>query len=122
MRSSDLPRATGIVGAIEQSARDFVQAPPDYNGCLTNARLALESLARDVATERRRKHPDSFDETKWGAVMSYLRRSDFVTEKEEQLACRVYDLLSEGAHGPVGLTDEEWVRLGRRRLCRSPTS
>jgi hypothetical protein len=110
---SRLPHAAEILAALRRSAQDFTEAPPDYNGCLSNARVALETLARDIAAERRRTRPASFDEASWGAVIGYLRQSGFLSGKEENLICRVYDLLSEGAHVPVGFTEEDWVRLGR---------
>ena len=113
MRESGLPHADGILAALDRSARDFTSVPPGYNGCLSNARVALETAARDIAVVRRRKHPAPFDETSWGEVMAYLRSSLFLRQKEENLICRVYDLLSDGAHVPVGFTEEDWVRLGR---------
>ncbi len=119
MRRAGFPHTTDLIAVLRQSAQDFIQVPPDYNGCLTNARVALETLARDIAMERRRNHPGSFNEGSWGEVMAYLRVSGFSTEKEERLICRVYDLLSEGAHVPVGLTGEEWVRWGRKMAMSS---
>ena len=45
--------------------------------------------------------------------MSYLRTSDFITMEEEVALAGVFGLVSEGAHIPVGLTEQEMVRLGR---------
>jgi hypothetical protein len=44
-----LVNSNDIKRAIEASADDFLKAQPDYNGSLTNIRIALEPLAREIA-------------------------------------------------------------------------
>lgn len=113
IKRSLLPEAPGIVQVLEKSANAYRQTPPDYNACLTDARVALQTLARDIARQRQAKHPGSFGESKWGEVLSYLRTSGFVTKKEEETLAGVFTFVSDGAHVPVGLTQQEMVRLGR---------
>ena len=110
---SQLPEAAQIVSLLEKSGAAFRQSPPDFNGCLSNARIALETLARAIAKKRRESHPGSFDETKWGQVLAYLRTSGLLSKQEEEGLAGVYGFVSPGAHTPLGLTEEEMVRLGR---------
>jgi len=98
---------------LENSADDFIKEPPDYNGCLSNARIALETLAKEIALKRRNNNTYSFDESKWGQVIAFLRKSRMISEKEEEGLTGVYSFLSPGAHQYVGLDDKEMARLGR---------
>ena len=50
-------------GILDGSASAFRNS--DFNGCLNNARVALQTLASSIARERLREHPGSFDEKKW---------------------------------------------------------
>lgn len=113
LKQSTLPQTDDILALMERSAQAFRQSPPDHNAALANARVALETLARAIARARLPKRPASFDETKWGQVLAYLRTSAFITDKEEQGLAGVYSFVSPGAHTPIGFTDEEMVRLGR---------
>jgi len=113
LKKSQLSEAAQIVALLEKSAEEFRQSPPDFNGCLSNARVALETLARTIAKKRRQAYPGSFDETKWGQVLAYLRTSGLLTPKEEEGLAGVYSFVSPGSHTPLGLTEEEMVRLGR---------
>jgi hypothetical protein len=47
--SSTLQNKDSIKQAIKASADDFVKAEPDFNGSLTNIRIALETLVREIA-------------------------------------------------------------------------
>lgn len=113
VKRSGLPTAAGIVSVLEQSAKAFLQVPPDYNGCLSNARTALQTLATEIAEARKQKLGGSFQANKWGQVLEYLRTSHLITGIEEDLIGAVYGFISQGAHQPVGLSKEEMVRLGR---------
>lgn len=117
IRRSQLPEAQAVLRLLEASASAFRQAQPDYNACLSNARVALETLGRAIAKARLAKHPGSFDETKWGQVLAYLRASGLLTKNEEEGIAGVYGFISPGAHVPVGLTQEEMVRLGRSQMA-----
>ncbi len=113
LKRSALPPTEEILALMEKSAQAFRQTPPDHNAALANARVALETLARAIAKARLARRPGSFDETKWGQVLTYLRTSGLISDKAEQGLAGVYSFVSPGAHTPIGLTDEEMVRLGR---------
>ncbi len=98
---------------MENSATAFRRSPPDYNGCLSNARVALQTLATAIANVRTTTHPGSFDETKWGQILAYLRTSGLITKSEEEGLAGVFSFVSPGAHTPVGISEEEIARLGR---------
>jgi hypothetical protein len=84
-----------------------------FNGCLTNARVALQTLATAIAKARATSHPGSFDEAKWGQVIAYLQKSGFIKQHQEDGLTGVFSFLSQGAHVPIGFTEEEFTRLGR---------
>ena len=113
LRKSQLPEAGEVSGLMEKSAEAFRQSSADYNGALSKARVALETLAKGIAKTRSAGHQGSFDESKWGSILAYLRVSGFLTVEEERGLAGVYGFVSPGAHKPIGLTEEEMVRLGR---------
>src|SRR5574337_649441 len=51
LQNSGAPRAQEIIAKIGDSAQAFRATPPDYNAALVNARVALETLAADVAAD-----------------------------------------------------------------------
>lgn len=111
IRQSRLPRADGILRVVEHSSDAFRSR--DYNGCLTNARVALQTLATEIAKARQANHPGSFDDSKWGQVVAYLRTSGLITQQQEEGLTGVYSFVSPGAHTPVGFSEQEFARLGR---------
>ncbi len=113
LQSSSLAESGDIIRLMNNSAEDFRRTPPDYNGCLTNARVALQTLATSIASTRLSSHPGTFDNTVWGQVLAYLRVSGFIRRREEVGISGVFSFVSEGAHRPVGLSDQEMARLGR---------
>jgi hypothetical protein len=110
---SGLNEAPEIIRLMNASGDDFRRVPPDYNGCLTNARVALQTLGTAIARVRRASQPRNFDEAIWGQVLAYLRVSGLITQEEEQGIAGVYGFVSPAAHRPVGFTEEELARLGR---------
>ena len=50
-------------------------------------------------------------------MLAYLRTSGFITGNEEQGIAGAYGFISPGAHTPVGMTEEEMVRLGRSLMA-----
>jgi hypothetical protein len=110
---SHLYERQDVIRALEESANDFRRIPPDHNGCLTNARVALQTLATGIAKARLTRHPGKFDEENWGEVMGYLRASGLLGKRVEEGICGVFSFLSEGAHKPLGVSEEEMARLGR---------
>lgn len=76
-----------------------------------NARVALETLAVDVASQL--PGPANYNPTKWGEVIAFLRTSGEITLEEEKGLAGVFGFLSPGAHRPVGLPEDQMTRLGR---------
>lgn len=115
LRSSRSPRANEIVAKILASSDAFRASPPDYNASLVNARIALETLAGDVATDVAAKTPgaDTFKLAKWGEVLAFLRSCGEITLEEERGLSGVFGFLSPGAHRPVGIPEDQMTRLGR---------
>jgi hypothetical protein len=113
LRNSGLHDFEQIIRLLNNSAEDFRNVPPDYNGCLTNARAATQTLATGIAKQRQKKYGGSFDETKWGQVLAYLRTSSLITSQEENGLSGVFKFVSPGAHTPVGIDEGEMARLGR---------
>ncbi len=68
LQCSGLSEAEEITRLLNNSADDFRRMPPDYNGCLGKARVALESLAKSMAGARQASHPGAYDETSWGSI------------------------------------------------------
>lgn len=104
--------ALEIARLIDNSAEDFIEQPPDYNGCLANLRTSLETLGKSIASRISRDNSENKDLTKWGNCISYLRSKSFISKKEEECITSVYSLLSEH-HRPIYLTEEESVRFAR---------
>ena len=114
LKRSALAEVDIIITMIEKSAEAFRQTPPDYNDCLVKARIGLETLTKMIVKGWQSQHPDNFNEDKWGEILAYLRKSDFITKKEEEGLSGVYTFVSPGAHAPiVNSGDEEMTRLGR---------
>lgn len=113
LKSSRLEGADEISCKLNDSAESFRRAPPDFNACLTNARVALEDVARSIAKARWNAELPEYDPAKWGAIVAHLRSTGFFTQEEERGLVGVYAFLSPGAHRPIGLTEEEACRLGR---------
>ncbi len=102
---------------ILASASDFLKSPSDFNGSLTNIRIALETTIRKIAIEKGFVNNKSSGNT-WGPSLSFLRVNGFLVEKEEKALAAVFTFISDGAHIPIGFSEEEFVRLGRN-ICSS---
>lgn len=113
MQSFGAPRKLEILQKINDSAQAFRSAPPDYNASLVNARVALETLASDIAIHVAAPRAATFDPSKWGEVLRFLRVSGEITEEEEVGLAGVFRFLSPGAHRPVGIPEVQMARLGR---------
>lgn len=115
LQGSGAPRAAEIVAKIADSAQAFRATPPDYNAALVNARVALETLAADVAADVASgiTPPPTYNPAKWGEVLTFLRSSGEITLEEEQGLAGVFRFLSPGAHRPVGIPEDQMTRLGR---------
>lgn len=115
LQNSGAPRAQEIIAKIGDSAQAFRATSPDYNAALVNARVALETLAADVAAHvaSRAQVPATYNPSKWGEVLAFLRSSGEVTSEEEKGLAGVFGFLSPGAHRPVGIPEDQMTRLGR---------
>lgn len=115
LRNSGAPRALEIIAKIGDSAQSFRGTPPDYNAALVNARVALETLAADIAAHMasRAQGLAPYNPSKWGDVLAFLRASDEITPEEERGLAGVFGFLSQGAHRPVGIPEDQMTRLGR---------
>ena len=113
---SVLQNKAGVIQSVRASADDFVKAQPDYNGSLTNIRIALETLVREIALEK------GFTTTRpgntWGPSLGHLKTSSFIDQKDENALSSVFTFISNGSHIPLGFSQAEYVRLGRN-MCTS---
>lgn len=115
LRISGAPRAPNIIERINASTGAFRATPPDYNASLVNARVALETLAADIAADvsSRLSASVSYNPSRWGEVIAFLRSRGEVTAEEERGLVGVFGFLSPGAHRPVGISEDQMTRLGR---------
>jgi hypothetical protein len=114
LAASQAPSREDIIRKIQDSAQAFRAVPPDYNASLTNARIAMETLARDIAADLASSaQPLSYEPSKWGSVIAHIRRSGAITDEEERGLAGVYGFVSPGAHRFVSVSEEHMTRLGR---------
>lgn len=115
LRNALFPQRDAIIEKINDSAEAFRSSPSDYNAALTNARVALEALAVDVAAEVARQSQGnvSYNPSKWGEVIGFLRTSGEISVEEEKGLAGVFGFLSPGAHRPLGIPESQMARLGR---------
>lgn len=113
LNRSNLCEAADVVQLMNSSADAFRRNPPNLNGCLNDARVAMQTLATAISRTRAASRSAGFDETKWGQVLDHLRVSGFITQQEEKGLGGVFSFVSPGSHTPVGLSEMEMVRLGR---------
>lgn len=114
--ASGLQNKDSIKQSINASAEDFVKAQPDYNGSLTNIRIALETLVREIAFCK--GFTSSGGGNTWGPSLAYLKKNGFIDQNEEKALAAIFTFVSNGAHIPLGFSHEEFVRLGRN-MCSS---
>lgn len=111
LRRSGLSDIEGILQVLESSASAFRDS--DFNSCLSNARVVLQTLATSIARARTQDHRGNFDDNKWGQVIAYLSSSGFISKKQEEGLTGVFSFISPGSHSPIGFSGEEYARLGR---------
>ena len=109
LQATGLPDTGEIARLLDSSATAFRER--EFNACLTNARVALQTLATSVALAG--NDQGAFDARMWGQVAAYLRTSGIITHDEEQGLTGVFSFLSPGAHTPIGFDEQEFARLGR---------
>ncbi len=113
LATSGLDEDGAIKTAVENSSKDFVAVPPDFNGSTTKVRIALETVARRGATALAKKNGVNYPEDSWGKALQLLRSTGVIEPDEEAILGRVYTFISPGTHVPKGVTAEEWARLAR---------
>ncbi|MBI3546741.1 MAG: hypothetical protein HY081_09160 [Gammaproteobacteria bacterium] len=113
LKTSGLPDVDEIAKKINDSSESFRSSPPNYNACLNDIRVALETLARAIAITRQASGSPSYDQTKWGVVVSFLKQVGFITQEEEKGLAGVYSFVSPGSHRPLSISEEQMARLGR---------
>lgn len=115
LQNSGAPRSPDIISRIISSSDAFRSTPPDYNASLVNARVALETLAGDIANDvaSRISPLPVYNSSKWGDVIAFLRKAGEITIEEERGLVGVFGFLSPGAHRPVGIPEDQMTRLGR---------
>jgi hypothetical protein len=96
---------------INLSAESFRKSTPDYNSCLSHARIALETIVRSLA--KRTGLETDQNSKAWGKALSHIRSKGMITDKEESAVASTYTFISDGSHVPVGFTKEEFARFGR---------
>lgn len=111
IRRSNLANTDGVLQVMKKSSDAFRDG--DFNGCLSNARVALQTLALSIAQAYRSNHVGDFDPERWGSVIDYLRASGFISTKQEAGVTGVFTFISPGSHTPIPRGEEEFARLGR---------
>ena len=113
LKNSKLTKSEEVSGFLDKSEEAFVKA--DYNGCLFNARLALETLGKTIGESILPNAPQrDFGDIKWGTLISDLLKDEFIENTSQEAGLTgVYSFVSLAAHKPVGLSEAEFARLGR---------
>ena len=119
LAASGLDQDGSIRAALDDSSKDFVAEPPDFNGSITKARIALETVARMAAARIAMTKGVAYSEDRWGKALTLLKTQSVIEQGEEDILARVYTFVSPGAHVPKGITAEEWARLARSFLVSS---
>lgn len=117
LKKSQIDNDDEVKERILASASAFIKTPSDFNGSLTNIRVALETTIRKSAIKKGfvNNNPSA---NSWGPSLAYLKSNGFFSEKEEKALAAVFTFISDGAHIPIGFSEEEFVRLGRN-ICAS---
>lgn len=105
--TSAAPSRLEIVRKIQDSAQAFRAATSDFNAALTNARVALETMARDVAADLLTAgEAVPYNPARWGEVLAFLKTRGEITQEEERGLAGVYGFVSPGAHRSVGISED----------------
>lgn len=110
IRNSSLSKRNDIIRIINESAEGFKNATPDYNSCLSKARIALETIIRNKVED------ESGTNEGWGKSLNILKANGFITNDEEQAIASTYKFVSDGSHIPIEFTREEYARYGRNLI------
>lgn len=113
LQASGLSDVEEIVAKINSSSGLFRASPPNYNACLNDIRIALETLAKAIAVAQQTASSPNYENTRWGSAIGFLQKVGFITQEEEKGLAGVYGFVSPGSHRSVGLSEEQMARLGR---------
>ena len=87
LQVTGLPNADETARLLDSSATAFRDR--QFNACLTNARVALQTLATSIARAGN-ENQGTFDERRWGQVAAYLRTSGVITPDEASRRSRFF--------------------------------
>jgi len=90
-----------IKTAVENSSKDFVAEPPDFNGSTTKVRIALETVARRAAAAIAAKKGGGYPDDSWGKALQFLRSAGVIELQEEEILARVYTFISRNSLVPI---------------------
>lgn len=113
LAGSDLDSDGEIQRLLRESHESMGATPPDFNDATTKARIALETIARRSTARIASNRTKTAPEDNWGNALTFLRNESVITQAAEEALAKVYTLISEGAHVPRGLTDEQWALLAQ---------
>ncbi|MGO4352587.1 hypothetical protein AB4Z25_11700 [Rhizobium sp. RAF36] len=108
IQRSGVPLGPEIIDRLQAASDAFRRS--EMNNCLSNVRIALETLVKSLATELGATPSES---AKFGAALSFLVSAGFLDNGQEKSIAGNYLLVSQGAHRPIGFTEQEYVRFGR---------
>ena len=110
IEKSCLSKKVAIIKKIKESEEAFKRTTPDYDGCLSKARIAIETIVRNKVED------ETGTNKSWGKSLSVLKTNGFITQNEENALSSIYTLVSDGSHKPLGFTDAEYSRYGRNLI------
>lgn len=114
LAKSALPNVAEITDRLEASGTAFRRS--EMNNCLSNSRIALETLVKSVASELGARPEQS---EKFGTALAYLAAANFLDKGQEKSVSGNYLLVSAGVHRTIGFSEKEYVRFGRHLALSS---
>ncbi|MCF1464048.1 hypothetical protein FS827_22345 [Agrobacterium vitis] len=96
IQGSGIPLRLEIVDRLQASSDAFRRS--EMNNCLSNARIALETLIKSLATELGAAPSEL---AKFGAALSFVVSAGFLDNGQEKSISGNYLLVSQGAHRPI---------------------
>lgn len=110
INQSSLSKKAEITQLIKESEEAFKNPIPDYNSCLSKARISLETIIRNKIED------ETTTNESWGRSLNILKANGFISTDEEKAIASTYTFVSDGSHIPLGFTNEEYSRYGRNLI------
>ena len=85
LAASGLDQDGAIRAALNGSSEDFVAQPPDFNGSITKARIALETVARRAAARIAAAKGAPYPKDFWGPALALLKTQAVIEQAEEDI-------------------------------------